>query len=110
MLKLIKSIINRVKAPKVSPHGLKNHLESFNNPYFRPNNREVADFTISRINDAAKILVVIEGGCIQSVLSNKHDLKVEIMDMDNERMSGRGSKEIDKRFGALCSQYPNELI
>ena len=109
MLKLLNSIRRRKTKNSVNMQGLRNHLESFNDPYFRHNNREVSDFTLSRMNDPIKILVVIEGGVVQNVLSNKHDLKVEILDMDNERMKGKKSQEIDRHFGELCNQYPNEL-
>ena len=46
-----------------------------------------------------KILVYVEGGVVQSVLSDNPNIKVEVFDVDNLKTEDISKKDIQKEWG-----------
>lgn len=55
------------------------------------------------------VSVVIDGGCVSQVLSSCPFINVEIIDYDNERASGKSSREIDGEYKEIVKDTPFDI-
>lgn len=86
---------------------LHNHLNDFNNPAVRHDNRTKHAIRCSGLKKQ-KVLIVVAGGNVVQVMGNSN-IEVTIFDEDNQKASGINSIERERKLANLYKEHPVEI-